>query len=465
MSQVADSTPSGSMSARGLAAQLAEIGSGIRWESLPAATRATVERNLVHILGAITIGADRRIARQAAAVVTRYEPGAAATVVGHGRSTHAAGAAFANSIAGHADFREDTSVLGHVGTVVIPAALAAAEAAGTDFGRGALGEAVVAGYEVTFKLGRPGILESTARGFRGPAIYPLFGATAAASRMLGLTEQRVANALGIAAQAASGTNQPFLDATEEWILSLGIASRAAVTSALLALEGAEAGDHSLDGETGFFAVFAGQPWPQTALPPVGPRYEIENVRLKKVLACGWSQELIHLLTPHRLTGADVERVDVHYSRIAAEYPGVAYQGPYDTFTRAVLSTPMAVALLLQRGELAPSGYERPADAGLLEIARRVHVHVDPSLRGFDTRVDVRRRSGELLSIASTDGDAPHWLLTTEEVVANLATSYGQVHEDPAFANELARLVKEAVWDGRLEPLLTAIGRGIGPSPR
>lgn len=68
-----------------------------------------------------------------------------------------------------------------------------------------------------------------------------------------------------------------------------------------------------------------------------------------------------------------------------------------------------------------------------------------------------QREGDVLTMASTDRYDRHWLLSTDEVVANLAASYTQVHADTGLAQRLATLVQRALRFGDVERLLASIG--------
>src|SRR5690606_5035989 len=133
-----------------LAEKLVALLNAIDAESLPTSTKDAVLRNSIQVFGVARLGLQNPVARHAVEYVARFEAGESATVIANGvRTGTAAGAAFANSIASHADFREDThsGSVSHPGVVVMPASLAAAEASGGRLPPGRYVEAVVAGHE------------------------------------------------------------------------------------------------------------------------------------------------------------------------------------------------------------------------------------------------------------------------------------------------------------------------------
>src|SRR5690606_9744079 len=93
----------------------------------------------------------------------------------------------------------------HPGAPVMAAALAIAEeydSTGAEFL-----EAIIIGYEVLCRIGRDFDQEVTGRGFRAAGVYGVFGATAAAARLMRLTSAQTAHALGIATHLAGGLAQ------------------------------------------------------------------------------------------------------------------------------------------------------------------------------------------------------------------------------------------------------------------
>ena len=140
------------------------------------------------------------------ALASEAGTGGRASVVGHRLATGSAWAALANGTAAHAIEMDDVTTESslHPGTVVVPAALAVAE----ERGAGGVGflEAVVAGYEVVIRAGNA--LNAAAayrRGFHPTGIAGVFGAAAAAGRLLGLDAAGLTRALGIAGTMASGS--------------------------------------------------------------------------------------------------------------------------------------------------------------------------------------------------------------------------------------------------------------------
>ena len=165
-------------------------------------------------------------------------------------------AAFANGTLFHSRVQDDAHPAGHVGVVVTPAALAMAEtvaAGGAD-----LIAALVSGYETALRIGRDHAADLSARGFRTTPTYGVFGAAAAAGRLLGLDERTMTHALALAANMAAGLREYSESGSEDFAFHAGTAASNGIMAARLAAAGATSGPTALDGKAGFFRAY-GEP--------------------------------------------------------------------------------------------------------------------------------------------------------------------------------------------------------------
>src|SRR5581483_9458241 len=120
------------------------------------------------------------------------------TLLCDGARVDAEHAAFANATLMHTRAQDDTHFAAktHVGSAVIPSALALAErngASGADFL-----VALAAGCEVACAVGERLAAAATERGFRATPVFGPLGGAAAAARILRLDAHRTADAIAIA---------------------------------------------------------------------------------------------------------------------------------------------------------------------------------------------------------------------------------------------------------------------------
>ena len=158
------------------------------------------------------------------------------TVIGMGLRTSPVNAALANGAMVHLlDFDDGLPGLDiHPSSVIFPVVMALAEMNG-DTGRDVL-SAFVVGCEITSKLERMlGPLASPGRTASVGGFAEAVGAAAAAGRMLGLDQDRLASALGIAWSGAEGIQPGF--ASPNRALRNGRAAMAGMSAALLAENG------------------------------------------------------------------------------------------------------------------------------------------------------------------------------------------------------------------------------------
>ena len=165
------------------------------------------------------------LTRTVAALRAEYGADGAATCLIDGSRLAPGAAAFANAVLFHARIQDDAHPAGHMGTVILPAALALAETRGCTGAQ--LLEAIVSGYEVALRIGRDHARDLSERGFRTTPIYGAIGAAAACARLLALDAERTMNALSLTTHAAAGLRQ-FADAgTDEHPYQAGLPRAAA----------------------------------------------------------------------------------------------------------------------------------------------------------------------------------------------------------------------------------------------
>lgn len=175
-------------------------------------------------------------------------------------------AARANAMASDAAASDDSDLrnVAHIGTSATAVGLAMAEntgASGAD-----LLAAIVAGYEAAGRMGEAilsssgsagsggAINGSIGRGFHASAIVA-FGGTAAAAKLLHLTPEQLANALGITATTVGGLAISSNSAAREY--QAGNAAITALNAVLAASRGYMVNPDMLEAPGGFLNVFAG----------------------------------------------------------------------------------------------------------------------------------------------------------------------------------------------------------------
>ncbi len=335
----------------------------------------------------------------------------AASVLGHDTKVDAQTAALLNGTLGHALDYDDVQagVRGHPSTVILPALLTAAEAAGST--ADAVLAAYAVGVEAMARLGRAMGSRHYETGFHNTATLGPVGAAAAIGHLLGWAPDLLATALGIAATQAAGLRLQF--GSEVKPLHAGLAARAGVLAVQLAQAGLVGNDAFLDGRMSFLAVLGlGATVPERCVAGWGEPWEIlqPGLAFKAYPCCGASHlpldAMTDLIATHGLQAAQAESVVVTFppggdAALVVTEPHTGLDGRFS------VEYAMAVALLDGRLSL-PRFADQPLEADALQFLPRVRRRIDeaaPSVgaapeKRFAT-VDVALRDGRQLRQTAT----------------------------------------------------------------
>lgn len=207
-----------------------------------------------------------------------------ASILGTELSTIPSDAALINGMTAHADETDDTHArsLTHPGSVVVPAALAAAECSGSTGTQ--LLRAVALGYDVCCRMGLAlGSYDFHGRGFSTHAYAGVFGAAFAAGGLLGLTQLQFQYLASYAAQAASGIATWVRDSAhvEKAFDFAGMPARNGLQAALMVKEGFTGVTDVFDGEPNFLCILNPASSLGVLTDALGERFEVAHTTLKK----------------------------------------------------------------------------------------------------------------------------------------------------------------------------------------
>jgi 2-methylcitrate dehydratase PrpD len=277
-------------------------------------------------------------------------------------------AAFVNATLGHGLVREDmhTGAVSHLGVVIYPTLLACAQrkpVTGEAFILGA-----VCGYEIGAAIGRALVDKDFVRFHRPTGTTGPIGGAVAGSILLGLDEDAMVSAIGLAANTAGGLNEWPYSGGDEMFFHPGFAARNAVTAVELAELGAFASETALDGRSGLFAALNRSDRVSAVTPFRDGEWEILSVYYKPAPACNYAQTACQAaLALSGTRSCDIEKVDVRCSAAAVAYPGCDYAGPYDRILQAKMSIQYCVAATLAQGRIAESNYRLLDDPEVLRL--------------------------------------------------------------------------------------------------
>jgi len=368
--------------------RLAEYAAGLRYDQLPPEVVQRAKDCITDTVAVIVLGNAMPWSRIVANYAQRIGAGGRSRILGAtGPTLHAPAAALANGTLAHA-FESDNltrpSAGVHPGATLLPPGLAIAQDRGSS-GRELI-TAVVAGFEVMYRIGHATKHSNEKRGFHAPGTTGPFGAAVAAGVLLGLNAEAMTNALGIAGSMAGGLMEFARSGTGAMVkrLHLGRAAEAGVVAASLAADGFTGPASVLEGEAGFLKVFCSE-WDVSDLTRgLGTDYATMNLCLKRfpvhMTAQTGVQAVLELQAEHGFTGAEVDRVTVAGSERMATINNI--RQPADMMM-AQYSIPFCVALAVFRDPRDPASFDDSAltDAAIRSLCDRVAVTVaDPPTR-------------------------------------------------------------------------------------
>lgn len=348
----------------------------------------------------------------------------------------------------------------HPGPIVIPAALAATEAAGAD--ARSLLDAIVRGYEATIRIGAA-LGTSHYRHWHTTATAGSFGAAAAVASVLGLDPEATADALGTAGSTTGGLWQVrHEDAPTKSIHNAESARRGHV-AAFLARAGIRGPRRILEGPQGLFAATAPEADAAALLAP-GPTWLIAETSIKPWPACRHAHPAIDALRL-ALGRSDSGAVDRVRITTYAEALRFCDRPEPRTPAEARFSLQHAAAVVLLRGAPGLDDFTPSAIADPMVVSLREHVDVaeDPRATArfpahFGATVTLQLADGREVGSTVTDawGD-PEWPLTPAEIRAKALRLVAAGGLEPEQAEALADATLALAEGGALRDFTARLG--------
>lgn len=349
-------------------------------------------------------------------------------VIGDGRSYSATGATLINATCAHSIEMDDTfSPRGtHTSCNVVPAALAAAQMVDAD------GEllltGIIAGLETMCRVGL-GRDPGAPRAFHATPTTGSFGATAAAARILGLSAAETEHAFGIVLSETAGNMQFHLNGAWTKRFQIGHASAAGVIAATLAREGYTGSAQALEGESGFYALYAaGQGDPQRVIAGLGRQWQILEISFKPHSSCRGTHAAIdaaiELRNSHAIRFEDIDLVTIGLPRQPLDLISLlAAPNKLDpqTHVEGQFSINFTVATGLRLGRVGVDDYDTQfRDPAVRDLMARTQVFEDPEAQMLKPgtaagSVRVRLKDGsEFHRVVTVPRGEPENMISREE---------------------------------------------------
>jgi 2-methylcitrate dehydratase PrpD len=436
---------------------LAEFAASVEMGGLRA---AVVETAKACVLYGLAVGIGTRRARPA--VLAASASGEEAVAKGatrflDGRMTSHGSAAFVNAVLLSGRVQGDSHPCGHLGGVVIPATLASAERTGIS-GKHTL-SALVAGYEVALRIGRDHAADLSKRGFRTTPCYGVFGAAIAAGRAQRFDTNRMASAIGLAANYAGGLRE-YVDAgTEESPFQAGFAARNGLYVADLVAQGLNAARTALHGKAGFYRAFAedGIDYGKRLIEGIGTQFEFTSVTYKQYPACQFLRGVIRGLAElrKRAPAATPTLIELRMNPYEADFIGVRYMGPFTSPTQTVMSAPFCAALAWATGTASFDGLRTFDDVAVLGLIPKIVVVSDDARALYEPHIKVALSDGEILRWEEHAGDSSY-RVTWDAAVQMTRQLCDEVAVPAALAAQLIERAQNLDDEPNVAPLVAAV---------
>ena len=382
----------------GVTRALARYVVSARYADIPQGVRKEAQRTLLNWMGCAVGGSQHETLDAAIGALAPFSGPPQASVLGRRTRMDVLHASLMNGISSHVFDFDDT----HLKTVIHPAGpvvsalLALSEhrpMSGTDFLT-----AMILGVEVECRIGNAVYPAHYDRGWHITGTAGVFGAAAACGKALGLTEQQMVWALGLAATQPVGLREMFGSMTKSF--HPGRAAQNGLTAALLASRNFTSTEVGLEGKSGWANVLSTTRDYTEITGDLGKSYEIA-LNTYKPFACGivihpTIDACIQLRNQHKLQAADIERIDLGVHPLVLELTG---KKTPQTGLETKFSVYFAAALAVVRGSAGMRDFSdgNARDPVIVGLRDRVVATIDPAVKEEQVRARVTLKDGRVLN--------------------------------------------------------------------
>lgn len=332
--------------------RIAEYAAHLAYDDLTELAVTRARQIILDTIGTTLGGYQSRLGKLAADYAALIMPGDEATLIADGRRSTAEGAAWANGVMGkHFGMDDSHRVSGHIAAELVPVVLALGEQHKLS-GKQII-TALAVGYDVMLAI-QPHVKEwQRERGLDHKGQAGTLASAVAAAVALGLSKTQIANALALAMDMASGTEQYVYDAgkCDTKDLLAGYAARNGIYAAKLAAFGFEGPPGALDGPYGYYHAF-GPGYDPRYLDGIGKRFAIEEATFKPHAGCRHVHACVDatqaLLNNHRFKLDDITSIEI-YSYKEAITPSFRVNYEPQSVGQAGFSLPVTVSVVLTQG--------------------------------------------------------------------------------------------------------------------
>jgi 2-methylcitrate dehydratase PrpD len=429
--------------------QLAEFAAHLRYENIPPEVIERAKDCMIDTVAACVFGVQMPWTQAVIEYARRNSAPGECSVLGTPVKVRAPFACLANGASAHAfelDCLSEPSVGIHPSAALAVPGLASAQARRLD-GRTMLA-AIVAGYEVLYRIGDAAQHAIEKNGFHSPGIVGPYGTAVVVGRMFGASAEQMVHAFGIAGSTSAGLMEFARTGGMVKRLHLGRAAEAGFMAAALAREGYTGPAGVLEGRFGFLNAYCNGGDPARLARGLGSVWHTMKNKIKRY-ACHSTAQVpvtlaLELKARHRLAGGDIAAIVIAANEKTVTQHAILE--PHD-LTMMQYSVPFCVALAFYEDPLDPRSFsERTLNhPSIRALAKKTRVERLDRAAGYLSqacRITVTLKNGREIVLDGSDyKGTPTMPLTREELREKFLKL--TAHRDPAKAQRLFERLAEA----------------------
>jgi 2-methylcitrate dehydratase PrpD len=387
-------TPAQSEAATNVTRTLARYIVSAKPSDLSSPVRKEAARTLLNWVGCTLGGSRHETVGIAISALAPFSGPPQASILGKKDRLDILHSALINGISSHVLDYDDTHShnIVHPAGPVVSAILALSEyrpVSGRDFVN-----ALVLGVDVECRVGNSVYPKHYDVGWHITGTAGVFGAAAASGKLLGLSEQQMLWALGLAATQPVGLQEMFGSMTKSF--HPGRAAQNGLTAALLASKNFTSSEQSLEAKYGWVNVVSTAHNYDDIVGQLGERVEISK-NTYKPFACGVVMHAtidgcIQLRNENKLTADQIDRVELKVHPLVMQLtsktsPQTGLEGKFSIYHAA------SVALVEGAGGIDQFSDRAVRDRTIASLRDRVNTVVDSTLHEDQVRIALTMKSG------------------------------------------------------------------------
>lgn len=437
----------------GTTRQIAQYIVNARYEDIPCEHYEILKKSILDVHGAAIAGWNADGVDKLFEVIETWGGAPEASVLFRDFKCPAPNAAFLNAVMARAlDYEDNEENGSHPTASIWPVVLACSELVENKNGKDML-LAFAVGRDVEARINLSNLEYS---GFDPVTTTVVFGATAAAGKLLELNEDEMCNALGFALNECGGTFQSNIDGTLSVRINQGIAARNGIICAMLAKAGLSGVKNVFEGVYGYYHLFANdKALINILLDDLGKKFLGYRINFKRWPSCAQtaaSTDLALEFASDGLMPDEIDHIDVRLSPSGFNLVGK----PFSIGTNPAVDTQFNVrycianSLVRKRPSFEQfNDIEHVNNPDVLSLIERINVNADPSFITMPLEVD---ENDPLADVLKNRG---HYLRSEIDIftkdgkkISKAADYWKGYSQNPLTLDELIEKYRDSVAYGK-----------------